>query len=154
MKENEKFFIYHFKVIFCFSEATNDIYLYFFINIKQIIRLKEESNWQTQTFNYLKKIWNIRLNNKIENNSTLDRAFCESEWVRINWVSVILVIHSLCAAANASELFCMAHLANIEWFLYHSNLPIWISNFICMKIRQHELTKINSGARKCIFSQK
>ena len=25
-------------------------------------------------------------------------------------------------AANASKLFCMAHLANIESFLYHSNL--------------------------------
>ena len=28
----------------------------------------------------------------------------------------------MCAIANASELFCMAHLANTEHLLYHSNL--------------------------------
>ena len=27
----------------------------------------------------------------------------------------------MCVAANASELFCMAHLENIERFLYHSH---------------------------------
>ena len=30
--------------------------------------------------------------------------------------------HFMCVAANGSELFCMAHLAKIERFLYHSNL--------------------------------
>ena len=28
----------------------------------------------------------------------------------------------MCVAANASELFCMAHLTNIQRFLYHFNL--------------------------------
>ena len=27
-----------------------------------------------------------------------------------------------CVAATASELFCLAHLANIQSFLYHSNI--------------------------------
>ena len=30
----------------------------------------------------------------------------------------------MCAASNASELFCMDNLANYERFLYHSNLSI------------------------------
>ena len=30
--------------------------------------------------------------------------------------------HFMCVAADASELFRMAHLANIECFLFHSNL--------------------------------
>ena len=35
---------------------------------------------------------------------------------------VILVLHFMCIAANASELLCMAHSVNIERFLYHFNL--------------------------------
>ena len=60
----------------------------------------------------------------------------------------------MCVAANASKLFCMTHLANIERFLYHSNLLFSISSFIWMQIRQLELTKINSSARRYIFSRK
>ena len=30
--------------------------------------------------------------------------------------------HFMCVSANASELFCMAHLENTEGFLWHSNL--------------------------------
>ena len=30
--------------------------------------------------------------------------------------------HFMCVAANASELFCAVHLANVERFLCHSNL--------------------------------
>ena len=36
----------------------------------------------------------------------------------------LFLVFSICVSANASELFCMAHLANIERFLYHSNLSI------------------------------
>ena len=43
----------------------------------------------------------------------------------------------MCAAVNASELFCMALLANIECFLYHSNL-----SFLNIKIHIH----VNSSA--------
>ena len=39
----------------------------------------------------------------------------------------------MCVAANASELFCMAHLANNERFLHHSNL-----SFLDYKFYMHE----------------
>ena len=65
----------------------------------------------------------IRLNKKIENNSTWEGELYQSNWVKINWSSVILVFfYFMWAAANASELFCMTHLAGIECFLYYSNL--------------------------------
>ena len=35
---------------------------------------------------------------------------------------VILVFHFMCVAVDASEMFCMAHLMNIELFLCNSNL--------------------------------
>ena len=57
----------------------------------------------------------------IESNSTWEGAFYQSEWVKIN-LSYFLFFHFMCAAANASELFCTAHLANNERFLYHFNL--------------------------------
>ena len=38
----------------------------------------------------------------------------------------------MCVAANVHELFSMDDLANIEGFLYHSNLSFQMSNFICM----------------------
>ena len=63
-----------------------------------------------------------RLKKKIENNSTWEDALYQSEWVKINSIWVILIFHFMCVAANASELFCMAYLANIERFLYHSSL--------------------------------
>ena len=37
-------------------------------------------------------------------------------------VELFLFFHFMCVAAIASELFCMAYLANIERFLYHSNV--------------------------------
>ena len=37
-------------------------------------------------------------------------------------VELFYFFHFMCVAANASEFFCMAYLANIERFLYHSNL--------------------------------
>ena len=36
-------------------------------------------------------------------------------------VELIYFFHFMCVAPNASELFCMAYLANIERFLYPSN---------------------------------
>ena len=59
------------------------------------------------------------LKNKIENNSTSEGLFYQSEWVKLSNFSFV---HIMCVAANACELFCMAHLANNERFLYHSNL--------------------------------
>ena len=59
------------------------------------------------------------LKNKIANNSTLEGAFYQIEWVKTNpsWVILIFSLYEC-----ASELYCMAHLANIERFLYHSSL--------------------------------
>ena len=58
----------------------------------------------------------------IESYSTWEGAFYESELVKISLSWVILVFHFMCVAADASELFSMAHLANIERFLCNSNL--------------------------------
>ena len=71
------------------------------------------------------------LKNKIETNSTWEGAFYVSEWDKINpsWV-LFKFIHFMRVAANASVLFCAAHLENIEHFLYHSNLSFYASNFI------------------------
>ena len=68
-----------------------------------------------------------------ENNSTWGSAFYQSEWVIIN-SSWIILVYFMCVAANASKLFCMAHLANIKLFLCHSNLSYQISNFIYMHV--------------------
>ena len=63
-----------------------------------------------------------RLKNKIENNSTWEDAFYQSELVKINssWVIFIFSLY-VCIVANASKLFCMAPLANIERLLYNYN---------------------------------
>ena len=95
-----------------------------------------------------------RLKNKIDNNSTWEGAFYQSEWVKTNSCWVSLVFHFMCVAANASQLFCMTRLENSERFLWHSNLSFWISDFMCMKTRQLELTKINSSVSRCVFSPK
>ena len=48
----------------------------------------------------------IRLKNKIENNSTWEGAFYQSEWVKINWSWVALVFfHFMCIVVSTSELF-------------------------------------------------
>ena len=46
--------------------------------------------------------------------------FMKVNLLKLSQVELFLVFHFACAAANASELFCMAHLANKERFLYHS----------------------------------
>ena len=38
-------------------------------------------------------------------------------------VELFSFFHFMYAASNAFELFCVAYFANIERFLYHSNLP-------------------------------
>ena len=53
------------------------------------------------------------LKNKNENYSAWEGAFYQSEWDKINSSWVILIYHFMCVDAKASELFCMAHLANI-----------------------------------------
>ena len=48
--------------------------------------------------------------------------FIKMNELKLTEVELFLFFHFMCIAANASELFCMAHLANIEGFLCHSNL--------------------------------
>ena len=49
----------------------------------------------------------------------------------LSWIQVELFsfFHFMCAADNASELFCMAYLANDERFLYHSNFSFYVLIF-------------------------
>ena len=58
--------------------------------------------------------------------------------LKLTQVELFSFFHFICVAANASELFCMAHLANIDLFLYHSNLSVYMH--------------VNSPVRKCAFS--
>ena len=48
--------------------------------------------------------------------------FIKVNELQLTQVEFFSFIQLKCVAANASELFCMAYLANIESFLYHSNL--------------------------------
>ena len=48
-------------------------------------------------------------------------------FIKVNELKLIQVelfsfFHFMCVVANAYELVCMTHLANIDRFLYHSNL--------------------------------
>ena len=48
--------------------------------------------------------------------------FIKVNELKLTQVQLFKFIYFMYVAANASELFCMAHLANIERFLYHSKL--------------------------------
>ena len=65
----------------------------------------------------LKRNARTRLKIKTENNSIREAMFYQSEWDKINSSWIILVFHFMCIAANASELFYVAYLANTECFL-------------------------------------
>ena len=47
--------------------------------------------------------------------------FMKANMLKLTQVEVFF-FHFMCVAVNASEMFCRAHLANMERFLYHSNL--------------------------------
>ena len=111
---------------------------------------------------FVRQHWNVfqiqrnnftRLKNKIESNSNWEGAFYQSEWVKIKSIELFSFFHFMCVAANWPELFCVSHLADIECFLSHSKLSFWIPKFI-RTFHQLELTKINSSARRCVFSWK
>ena len=42
--------------------------------------------------------------------------------LKLNEVELLWFFHFMCVADNASKLFGMAHLKNIEQFLFHPNL--------------------------------
>ena len=49
--------------------------------------------------------------------------FMKANELKLTQVQLFSFFPFMCAVANASEMFCMAHLANNERFLYHSNIP-------------------------------
>ena len=68
-------------------------------------------------------VFRIRLERKIENKSREGAFyFIQANKLKLAQVELFSFFHFMCAAANASELFCMVHLADNERFLYHSNL--------------------------------
>ena len=50
--------------------------------------------------------------------------FIKVDDLKFTQVELFLFFHFKCVAAYVSDLFCMAHLASNERFLYHSNLLI------------------------------
>ena len=72
-----------------------------------------------------------RLESKIENwelrefEIELEKVhFMKMNELKLTQVEIFSFIYFVCVAANKSELFCAAHLANIERFLYHSRLSL------------------------------
>ena len=49
-------------------------------------------------------------------------CFIKVNELKLSQVELVSFFQFMCGATNASELFRMAHLPNIERFLYHSNL--------------------------------
>ena len=56
--------------------------------------------------------------------------FIKGNELKLIQVELFSFFHFMCAAANASELFCMAHLANNERFLHQSDHPFQLLNII------------------------
>ena len=56
--------------------------------------------------------------------------FIKVNEIKLTQTELFSFFHFICA--NATELFCMAHLANNERFLYHCKLSFLVLNFICM----------------------
>ena len=50
--------------------------------------------------------------------------FIKVNQLKLSQVELLSFFHFMSAAANASQLFCVAHLANNERFLYHFKLSI------------------------------
>ena len=48
--------------------------------------------------------------------------FIKVNKLKLNQVELFYFFHFICVAANASELFCKAHLANNKPFIYHFNM--------------------------------
>ena len=50
-------------------------------------------------------------------------SFLALNELKLTQIAIFLFFHIMLVFSNASELFCMAHLANIKSFLYNCNLP-------------------------------
>ena len=53
-----------------------------------------------------------------------NERFIKMNELKLTQVDFFSFFHFICVAANASELSCIDHLANIERFLYHSKSNI------------------------------
>ena len=60
-------------------------------------------------------LWDTELTDAAEH-------FIKVNKLKLAQVELFSLFHFMCVAANTSELFCVAHLANIERFLYHYNV--------------------------------
>ena len=88
---------------------------------------------ETTHLNSLKTILKFKLITFTLKITQLEKArFIKVNELKLTEVELLLFSHFMCVAAIASELFCMAHLANNELFLYHSNFSFLVLNFICM----------------------
>ena len=75
----------------------------------------------------------------------------KARWTKIisNWVILVFSLYA-CCCYNASELFCMAYLASIERFLYHSNLSSFkyqvLYTFKLTSLSWWKSTQVREGA--------
>ena len=83
------------------------------------------------------EFWNLLFQSEILYISTLKKRrlkitqfenvrFIKVNELKLTQVEIFTFFHFMCAAANESELFCMAHLAVNERFLCHSKLSFQI----------------------------
>ena len=83
-------------------------------------RKKNKFRWQ---FNLTFILSNSHSENKMLKITQLVKVrFMKVNELKLNQVELFSFLQFMFAAANASELFCMAHLEINERFLYHSNL--------------------------------
>ena len=90
----------------------------------------------------------MRLKTRLKITQLEKASFIKVKELKLIEVELFQFVHFMCVAANASELFCMAHLANIEWLLYSSNFHF---KYRILYPCQLELTKINLSARRLRF---
>ena len=70
----------------------------------------------------IQKLYLHTYNKRLKTTQLEKVCFIKVNELKLAQVELFLFFHFMCVAANASEVFCMAHLANNERFLYHSNL--------------------------------
>ena len=79
-------------------------------------------DWET-VFNFSKETLRILIKKIRLKITQLEKVhFIKENELKLTQVELFSFFHFKCVDANASELFCIAHLAYIERFLYHSNL--------------------------------
>ena len=83
----------------------------------------------------------------LETTTQLEKVrFIKVTELKLSQVELFSFYHCICVAAKASELFCRAHLANIEYFLYLSKL-----SFLNIEFHMHvnSLVSAEENQLKC-----